>query len=112
MRGGLAWCACVLRLCGEQATDCTSAVRIKDSFDASSFCTDVLCSHNHPWCFNCMDEPHAPADCTQVKDWRKKCAVSLGPVDELGVYYSVFITRCLLPCLLPSNSPEGASYVV
>ena len=58
-----------------QATDCTNAVRIKDSFDKNSFCTDVVCSDKHPWCFNCMDEPHAPADCNQVKDWRKKCAV-------------------------------------
>ena len=58
-----------------QATDCTNAVRIKDAFDSNSFCTDVACSDNHLWCFNCMEEPHAPADCNEVKDWRKKCAV-------------------------------------
>ena len=67
-------CGCYMLL---QSTDCTSAVRIKDSFDKNSFCTDVVCAERHPWCFSCMDEPHAPADCKQVKDWRKKCAVRI-----------------------------------
>ena len=80
-----------------QATDCTSAVRIKDSFDKNSFCTDVLCSDKHSWCFICMDEPHAPADCSQVKDWRKKCAVS-----------AALNTR--QPCL--SSKKLGAFFVV
>eukprot|EP00802_Teleaulax_amphioxeia_P001616 Tamp_01618.p3 GENE.Tamp_01618~~Tamp_01618.p3 ORF type:complete len:510 (-),score=134.29 Tamp_01618:2953-4482(-) len=88
------------------ATDCTSAVRIKDSFDASSFCTDVLCSHNHPWCFNCMDEPHAPADCTQVKDWRKKCAE-----DSATCSWLVQFTKDCPKCKIAINKDGGCNHM-
>jgi len=52
-------------------------VRITSSFDESSFETVVMCSEKesegHKWCFNCREEPHVPADCEDVRKWRKKC---------------------------------------
>lgn len=58
-------------------TDCTNAVRITGAYEATSFETVVMCCESekeaHRWCFNCMEEPHMPADCDDVVKWRKKC---------------------------------------
>ena len=88
------------------ATDCTSAVRIKDSFDKNSYCTDVVCSNGHKWCFNCTDEPHAPADCSQVKDWRKKCVE-----DKASVSWLMQFTKECPKCKITINKDGGCNHM-
>ena len=88
------------------ATDCTSAVRIKDAFDENSYCTDVVCSNGHKWCFNCSDEPHAPADCSQVKDWRKKCAE-----DKASCAWLVQFTKECPKCKITINKDGGCNHM-
>mmetsp|Transcript_18645 Transcript_18645/g.45859 ORF Transcript_18645/g.45859 Transcript_18645/m.45859 type:complete len:553 (-) Transcript_18645:95-1753(-) len=57
--------------------DCTNAVRITNDFDLTGFMTHVECSDEpstaHKWCFNCKEEPHVPAECSDVIKWKKKC---------------------------------------
>lgn len=52
-------------------------MRITNAFEESSFETIVMCSEKesegHRWCFICREEPHVPADCEDVRKWRKKC---------------------------------------
>jgi hypothetical protein len=89
-----------------QATDCTNAVRIKDAFDKNSFCTEVACADGHLWCFNCKDEPHAPAGCSQIKDWRKKCAVGLHA--KLGECRRLFLPRTARGTALRAQEPSSS----
>jgi ariadne-1 len=88
------------------ATDCTSAVRITDDFDKNSYRTEVFCSGGHPWCFVCMDEPHAPADCSQVKDWRKKCAE-----DKASCAWLVQNTKDCPKCNTAINKDGGCNHM-
>mmetsp|Transcript_86290 Transcript_86290/g.230452 ORF Transcript_86290/g.230452 Transcript_86290/m.230452 type:complete len:457 (+) Transcript_86290:124-1494(+) len=55
------------------AKHCTNAVQIEGAVDPTMFKTMVSCSSGHSFCFCCLEEPHAPADCADVKRWYQKC---------------------------------------
>mmetsp|Transcript_50785 Transcript_50785/g.158688 ORF Transcript_50785/g.158688 Transcript_50785/m.158688 type:complete len:584 (+) Transcript_50785:83-1834(+) len=88
------------------ATDCTNAIRVTDSFDPSSFDTSVECSDGHVWCFNCLDEPHAPAECSNVKEWRKKCQEDSATSNWLVAY-----TKDCPNCKVAINKDGGCNHM-
>jgi ariadne-1 len=50
--------------------NCDRAIRVRLLRDK-----EIRCSHcSTKFCFGCGDEPHAPADCKMVRDWRTKTA--------------------------------------
>ena len=46
---------------------------IEPAADVSPFRNVVACSAGHYFCFRCLEEPHSPADCADVKRWFQKC---------------------------------------
>jgi len=47
--------------------DCENAIRVQLLKDK-----EVVCACGTKFCFGCGELPHAPADCTMIKEWNKK----------------------------------------
>ncbi len=70
------------------------------------FDKEITCPNFHSFCFNCLQEIHAPCDCHLVKDW-----ISKNKEESLNVKYIVAHCKQCPKCRKPIEKNQGCNHM-